>query len=198
MKRIHMKRLEVALLTGLLLAIVAISPQKEVNGIQEKITRLHILANSDSNSDQALKLFVRDSLIENAHILDGDYATKNITPETLKSVETIAQQAVYEKGYTYPVKAETVKMYFDTRVYDGFALPAGRYDAVRVLIGEGKGKNWWCVLFPPLCTPLAQGNVEQVAKDAGLTGEEIGLITQDGQVYALKFKVAEWFGELFQ
>ena len=198
MKKIHMKRLEVALLMGLLFAVVAISPQKEVSGIQEKITRLHILANSDSNSDQALKLYVRDVLIENAHILDGYYKSENISTETLQSVEEIAQQAVQEKGYNYPVKAEKVKMYFDTRVYDGFSLPAGRYDAVRVLIGEGKGKNWWCVLFPPLCTPLAQGNVEEIAKEAGLTGDEIGLITQDGTVYALKFKVAEWFGKLIQ
>ena len=103
---------------------------------------------------------------------------------------------VYQNGFDYNVKASLTNMYFDTRVYDGFSLPAGNYDAVRIEIGEAQGKNWWCVMFPPLCAPLAGETIEQVALDAGLSQEDIGLITKDGEVFALRFKTAEIIGKI--
>ncbi len=87
-------------------------------------------------------------------------------------------------------------MYFDTRVYQGFSLPAGQYDAVRVIIGEGKGRNWWCVMFPPLCTGATRQEVEAIAQQAGLTDDEIGFIRGDGTKYVVRFKLTELWEKL--
>ena len=163
-------------------------------GLESKITRLHILANSDSPVDQWLKIRVRDAIIQNTDILEGGYSKDRINADLLEEIENIARFTVKSSGFDYDVTAYFTNMYFDTRVYDGFAIPAGYYDAVRVEIGEGKGKNWWCVLFPPLCAPLAGKTIEEISLEAGLTKNDIGIIMKDGDVYALRFKAAEMLG----
>ena len=132
--------------------------QAECEQISEEVFRLHILANSDSAEDQALKLKVRDALLEYTDMLfdkaaDSDEA-ENIARENLKTLQTVAQNVVYENGYDYKVNAQVVKMYFNTRYYDNYTMPAGIYDALRITVGDGKGHNWWCVMYPSICISL--------------------------------------------
>ena len=100
------------------------------------------------------------------------------------------------EGYSYPVTASLEKCWFPTKEYEGFALPAGEYTALRVVIGAGEGQNWWCVAFPPLCLGAASETVDQAAQ-AGLFGEDqVALVTQANEGYVLKFKSLELLGEL--
>lgn len=188
-----MKKEEVILsiMTVFVLLTLCTMPSR---GLESKITRLHILANSDSSVDQWLKIRVRDAIIQSTDILEGGYSKDRINADLLEEIENIACFTVKSSGFDYDVTAYFTNMYFDTRVYDGFAIPAGYYDAVRVEIGEGKGKNWWCVLFPPLCAPLAGKTIEEISLEAGLTKNDIGIIMKDGDVYALRFKAAEMLG----
>ena len=108
----------------------------------------------------------------------------------LPELEETARAVITANGYDYGVRAELAETSFPTKEYDGFALPAGEYLALRVLIGEAAGQNWWCVVFPPLCTAAA-GDVPTVALDAGLTDQEVALITEADEGYILKFKSVE-------
>lgn len=192
-----MKRLHTSLCVALIFTfLVGFTPLDTGEKVNDKLTRFHILAHSDEPEEQALKLYVRDQVLSLCESDPERFAPGKVKENTLRDIERCAQYAVYAQGSDHNVRAEYVDMYFDTRVYDGFALPAGNYKAVRLLIGDAAGKNWWCVLFPPLCTALASDDVESVAKEAGLSDDDIGLITQDGQVYALRFKFAELFGKL--
>ena len=167
MKPVVMKyRIEIALLLGLAVATAFyIIPVQAQAQLSDKMVRLHILANSDSDEDQSLKLIVRDRLLAQA---DDVWQSQTISDETMSTIQVVAQQAVLEQGALYPVTVTRERMYFDTRHYETFSLPAGEYDAVRVLIGEGEGKNWWCVLFPPLCLSAAEGELEAAAQQANL------------------------------
>ena len=162
--------------------------------LAEKVVRLHVLANSDSEEDQALKLKVRDAVLEQAtETLRGAdsqaEASRRLT-DILPELEETARAVITANGYDYGVRAELAETSFPTKEYDGFALPAGEYLALRVLIGEAAGQNWWCVVFPPLCTAAAS-DVPTVALDAGLTDQEVALITEADEGYILKFKSVE-------
>ena len=153
---------ELSLTGGLLLAILLSSflPfQNACSQVRSDTLRLHILSNSDSEEDQALKLAVRDAILETQADLFGSAASKEEAMETarqqMENIQAVAQQTVREAGYSYPVTARLENLYFATREYEDFTLPAGRYDAVRIEIGEHQGHNWFCVLFPPLCVPAA-------------------------------------------
>lgn len=155
----------------------------------EKLTRLHVLANSDSDADQALKLQVRDA------VLAASADAGQVDAGLLEQLEETAQQTVRQAGYAYPVRVTREYCYFDTRQYDGFTLPAGYYDAVRVVIGAGAGKNWWCVIYPPLCAGLCETDWETVAREAGLTEDEIGLICEE-EGYVIRFRLLDWWAKL--
>lgn len=186
-----MKRYDIFLISlavGLVLSVALCCAQAyEQQELSAKLVRLHVLANSDSPEDQELKLKVRDAVLSNVgegRPTDGD----------LKAMERAAEKCIAENGYSYPVAVSFEHIYFDTRVYDGFALPAGYYDAVRVVIGEGEGHNWWCVVYPALCSGLAEG--EELLSD-----EELSYITLDGEKYVVRFKLQEliskWADEIF-
>ena len=179
---------ELILFAGLLIAMM-ISPLADFgvrcDGVREEVLRLHILANSDSQEDQALKLQVRDAILEElgpelgaAKDLED---ARRIAGENLSRVEEIARRTIAAAGRDDPVRAQTVRMYFDTRTYGEATLPAGEYEALRVTIGEAKGHNWWCVMFPPLCIPAAAqaGGEEEV--------QEILLLDQEPN-----YKLAFW------
>jgi stage II sporulation protein R len=173
---------------------------KTQDELSDKVVRLHVVANSDSEEDQALKLRVRDRILERTTVLleqssDRREAEGYLRGELLE-LERIAAEEVAAAGYRYPVTAELRNASFPTREYDGFTLPAGDYLALRVVIGDGSGQNWWCVVFPPLCTTAA-ADVPVTAMAAGFSGEEVKLITeQDG--YVLKLKTVEFWEELKQ
>ena len=169
--------------------------------LSDKVVRLHVLANSDSEEDQALKLLVRDAILERAEDLlskSGDREeAEGLLRGRLLEFEQVAAAVIAQAGYDYPVRVELEDTQFPTKEYDGFTLPAGEYLALRVLIGEAKGQNWWCVVFPPLCT-TASVEVPASALEAGLSEEEVRLITEENTGYVLKFKAVEWWQQAKQ
>lgn len=163
MKTVKIAAADLVMLIALLLIVAGSSVKAlsaEAKEICNNTLRLHMLANSDSNEDQSLKLKLRDALLaeySTALAWSGgiDQAVE-ATAEKLPEIEAFLEQKALELGYAYPIKASLVGMHFDTRVYsDQVTMPAGYYQALRITIGEGKGQNWWCVMYPPLCIPAA-------------------------------------------
>ena len=150
-------------------------------------------------ADKVVKLLVRDAVLERAtEILEqsADRAEAEIRlRESLPELEAIAEETVRANGYDYAVTAELEDTAFPTKEYDGFSLPAGEYLALRILIGEGVGQNWWCVVFPPLCT-AASADVPETALAAGLTEDQVSLMTEEDGGYQLKFKAVELWERL--
>ena len=146
--------------------------------LKEDMLRLHIIAQSDSAADQALKLAVRDRILELsaewAGFSDDKQAVMTHLAGHLYDIEAAAGEVILENGCYLSVKAELSRGFFDTRVYDGKIVPAGWYDALRVTVGEGAGKNWWCVLYPPLCLPAAEG---EAVLDSTFTAEEKAVLS---------------------
>jgi len=163
------------------------------------VTRLHILANSDSSEDQALKLKVRDDLlVYMAGLVNGanDLQQANrIICSNLENIKKVALESVKSHGYSYEVGAEFTNEYYPTREYEGFRLPAGSYSSLRVSIGRAEGKNWWCVLYPPLCTSIASFKEESV--QTGFTPDQIRFLTEDEDPkYVFRFKISETIAEI--
>lgn len=201
-----MYKIEKAILVGFLVAVVAMMVANfsafaaQSHDIRQKVFRLHILANSDSVADQSLKLKVRDRILAKSGALFQSANNKSQVIQEAKAdlpeLEATARNEIQREGYTYPVKAQVVHMYFNTRVYGNVTLPAGDYDALRITIGAAKGHNWWCVLFPPLCLPSAEGE-EKLAEN--LTPSEDQTVTQGNQPQVqVKFKTLELFEDLKQ
>ena len=194
-KRLHIW--EIALLIGMAVFLIsgAVSLQNR-DQLADKVVRLHILANSDSEEDQALKLRVRDRVLERATELLEQTGDRREAADVLQShlpeLERIAAEEISDCGYEYDVTAEVANTMFPTKEYDGFTLPAGEYLALRIIIGEGNGHNWWCVVFPPLCTTEA-ADVPASALAAGFEEEEVALVTEENEGYVLKFKAMEWW-----
>ncbi len=156
------------------------------------LVRLHIIAQSDSDSDQAVKLSVRDEILKQA--------PQGLSPEeTAESAEKIANEVLKENGFDYGAKAEFTTVSFPRKIYREICLPSGKYRAVRVVLGEGRGQNWWCVLYPPVCMADVNGSEmsEKARKDLkdNISEESYDLITGDVTV---KFRVAEIIGKLMQ
>ena len=169
--------------------------------LARKMIRLHVIANSDSTDDQALKLQVRDKVLDfTTNVLrrsaDMEDAQKQLRTE-LSRIENIAQREIVAQGYDYPVTAQLTRAEFPLKEYDGFSLPAGEYTALRLVIGDGAGQNWWCVVYPPLCTAAA-ADMPQTAIAAGLTNDDLGLITEEDSGYVLKFRSLELWEQLRQ
>ena len=158
------------------------------DNIRDKVLRLHIIAASDTDSDQSVKLKIRDRILKESDELfytdEGILSAKEKALGNLEKIEKLANDELLNNGLKPTAKAEFTNMFFDTRVYDNFTLPAGNYDAVRVTIGEGKGKNWWCVLYPALCIPAASDSLDT------LTDEEIKII-ESAPRYEVKFLLVE-------
>lgn len=196
MKKENLKLLRVALLLGLVFSLLISSVRFDAGcaELKENILRLHIIANSDSEADQALKLKIRDKILlsgcekftEAENIDDAILLAKG----EISDFQRIAENVVRENGFDYQVRVNVQKKYFSTRVYDEFTLPAGEYEALCVEIGEAKGKNWWCVMYPALCVSSASSDLgESVSSNAKsiATGRE---------KYVIKFKTVEIFEEI--
>ena len=169
--------------------------------IYENLTRLHVVANSDSASDQAMKYEVRDAVLKETEKWTQGSRNAQEARERLAShleeIEQRAQEVVRESGYE--VKAVLYdELYFDRREYEGFTLPAGEYTALRVEIGEAAGANWWCVAFPPLCTAASIEELEQKAHEGGLGESQIKLILQTGEEYEIRFWLLDCMHRLFK
>lgn len=196
-------KVEKAVLLGLLITVFAASLSgfsvfaKQCSDIRGKVLRLHIIANSDSKADQQLKIKVRDKILSESKELfvaadSKEEAEENVRAK-LPEIIKIAQNEVKKEGFDYKVNAQLVNMYFTTRTYDNITLPAGYYDAVRITIGEAKGHNWWCVLFPSLCIPASSDEQKQEISDV-LTPDEKDIVeNSDKPDITIKFKTVELF-----
>ena len=189
-----MKGFESLLLIGLVFTLFSSGVNKTVaagNEIRSETLRLHIIANSDSEEDQQLKLKVRDAVLEATGELFAEVSGKTeavaAAEYSANDIKEIAEKTIAEEGFDYPVQVEVTEMWFETRSYEGFTLPAGDYDAVRIIIGEGEGKNWWCVMYPALCIPGAEKPLEKYGDNADFVS---------GNGFEIRFAVIEWIESL--
>ncbi len=196
MKKLHMAEISVAV--GLIIAIVVSIAGfgAECKNIRQDVVRLHILANSDSDEDQQVKLLVRDVLLNCGKDLFSGAVTAENAGQCLElqKDELIkeANRVLADNGFDYKTDIYLAEEYFSTRAYEDFTLPAGEYLALKVILGEGEGHNWWCVMFPPLCLPAAG---EKADLDA-VFGEEGAKIVQTESKYVMRFKIVEIFENL--
>jgi len=189
-----LKVIEISLMIAVVVAVLySVVLNNDSSELSDKLIRLHVVANSDTDEDQELKLMVRDAVLEEIDgIMDGDENRDEVQEkleDSLTVLQEKAQETVIEQGYTEPVAVTLEQEHFPTRIYDTFSLPAGEYTSLRVSIGEAGGRNWWCVVFPPLCVEAAEG--EEALEASGLTDEEVALITEENTGYAVKFKALE-------
>ena len=195
-----MKRLEISVLLAIVFSVLLsmTSLNTECAEIRSSVLRMHVLANSDSEEDQALKLQVRDRLLEVSKEIYSNSTTKEeAVQETnahLHLLQKEAQKVVASRGFDYPVSVALENTYFTTRTYGDVTLPAGNYQAIRVVIGEGEGHNWWCVMFPPLCISAASEDEAQLSEV--LTPEQMALVETDG--YEVRFKCVELYEEFMK
>lgn len=190
--KVFEKSICLAMILAVLFSFTGFAAQCE--DIPEHVLRLHVLANSDSQEDQTLKLQVRDRILqESAGMLDGvrnkEEAEQRIRG-TLPALQRAAEDEIEQRGYTYPVTVELEQTYFPTREYEQVTLPAGTYEALRVCIGAAEGHNWWCVIFPSLCLPAVS---EDSLAAAGLSQQDYALIQEETPAYTFQFHVVEWW-----
>ena len=170
--------------------------EAECTEISKETFRLHILANSDSENDQALKIKVRDRVLEYTEDLFNDAKSKidaeKVIAENIQDINNVAYAEILNNGYNYPVKTEITNMYFTTRYYNNYTLPSGMYDALRITIGNGKGHNWWCVMYPTICVSPVEERDEK-AKEA-FEEKQYDIVTNTKLQY--KFKIVEIFEKI--
>ena len=182
----------------LLLGTLPIRGEAEV---YESVVRLHVLANSDSEEDQALKLKVRDALLEKTVPLLSDCTSREEACAILEANQEelcrIAEEVVRTEGYDYPVTLLLGEEEYPERTYDSVCFPSGQYTSLRVCIGDAEGQNWWCCLFPPLClgnSTVSADDAEDAFISVGFTPVQYKIITQtDKPVYRVRFKILELF-----
>ena len=165
--------------------------------LQNELVRLHVVAASDSEEDQAIKLQVRDAVLES--LQDGlenatdIEAAKQYIASQLPKLESVANEVLAAAGCGDVATVSLQVEEFAARVYDTFSLPAGLYDSLRITIGEGEGRNWWCVTFPTLCIPATTEGFEAVAAGAGFSEELTGSLTGE---YEVRFYLLDLLGQL--
>ena len=162
----------------------------------EKIIRLHVVANSDSNVDQAVKLCVRDAVLREAQCaLSSAADAKQAILTDLPALEAAANAELQRQGSGDTARVSFRRELFPTRDYDTFSLPSGVYQSLRVTIGKGEGHNWWCVIFPPLCAQAA-GLSEQAVQ--ALSDDDVRLVTESDGGYVVRFRLLELWDALVQ
>lgn len=191
------QKIVAALFVGLILTtgFATYRSARAAEELGDGVLRLHILANSDSAEDQALKLQVRDAVLAYAAreftAVENKAQAVALAERELETLERVAEQTLREQGCDMAVSASVENTFFPTKEYDnGTRLPAGYYDALRLEIGQAKGKNWWCILYPALCFG---GSIEQSEQALGEQGE---LATSDAPRVQVKFKLVEWWNSM--
>ena len=183
----------------LLVGLLAILPVHSESNIYDTVLRLHVIANSDSNEDQELKLLVRDAiLIEAKELLSGISNKENaekIISQSLEHLRLTAEETVRQNGYSYPVSISLGKEDYPTKNYESVAFPAGEYTSLQIMIGDASGKNWWCVLYPPLC--LSAATDKDAYTSVGITDGQYQIITDTkNPKYKIRFKILESLSEI--
>lgn len=191
----RLKKWELAFLMALCITLLSgLWANREQSQLADKLVRLHVIAVSDDETEQAVKLEVRDAVLEYlTPLLDScedSQSAEEVISENLSGIENAALSRSGGRDVTVTLGREN----YPTRHYTDFSLPAGEYESLRVVLGEGEGHNWWCVVFPPLCLESALddgGSAETVLSDS-----DVALITGENSGYELKFRVLELWGEL--
>ena len=172
---------------------------RDSKALEENLVRLHVVANSDSQEDQNLKLQVRDAIVEQLNgvmeELDSAQEAKEFLAEHLGELEDTANRVLQQAGSHLKAQVSLALEEFPTRVYDTFQLPAGLYEALRVTIGEGAGHNWWCVVFPTLCVPASSEGFQETAEASGLSSQLAGTLTREEGEYEIRFQFLDWLGQ---
>ncbi len=202
------KKLLIVTIVILSLSLLAgLFPVHGEEEIYDTVVRLHVLANSDSEADQSLKLKVRDCILQLVSPAVEDCRSQTEAIAAIGGIkdelEAAALAVIRNEGYDYTVAVELGEEQYPTRRYENCAFPAGEYVSLRILIGEGEGQNWWCCLFPPLCLSAAteEGDADNAEAfiAVGLTDEQYKLITEsDAPKYRVRFKILEAFQKLFR
>ena len=194
------KRILILFLTLIfLIGVLTVLPIHSESQIYESVLRLHVIANSDSDEDQALKLLVRDAVLFEAEeilqgISDRNTAEQAIT-QNLERLRLRAKETIIESGYSYSVSIKLGKENYPTKNYESCAFPAGEYTSLQIMIGEASGQNWWCVLYPPLC--LSAATDKDAYASVGITDSQYQIITEtQNPKYKIRFKILESFSEI--
>ena len=190
------------LVTAVILSLLPVHGEEVV---YENVIRFHVLAESDSEEDQALKLKVRDAVLQAVSPALSDCTDFNeacaVLEEESERIKEIAEETITANGYTYTASAELVTEEYPTRVYDEITLPSGVYTSMKITIGEGAGQNWWCVLFPSVCNSFSVVPARDTGETyiaAGFTPEQYRMIQKESApVYQVRFKVLELLSDLF-
>lgn len=189
--------LAVFAVSGTVVGNIAVQQQR---ALAQKVVRLHVRANSDSERDQAVKLRVRDSVLQQVQHLTAQCVSSDealgVLADNLAVLAQTAADTLYKEGRNEAVTVSLCREEFPTRVYDTFSLPAGNYTALRVDIGQAAGHNWWCVVFPTLCMSATTEGMEQTAAAAGFSEQELTLITEQAPQVTVKFRLLEWLAGL--
>lgn len=191
------------ILSFLLILYISISAISYTNAvcsnIADSVFRLHVIANSDSDEDQNLKYIVRDSVISYINEISKNASSKEeviqIAQNNLEEIESIALKTIQKHGYNYSIKVSVGNFAFPSKQYGDITLPPGYYDALKIEIGEAKGQNWWCVMFPPLCfvdvtSGIVPDESKEIMKD-NMQTEEYSLISKSDTDVKIKFKIVE-------
>lgn len=168
--------------------------------LRENLVRLHVVANSDSQADQDVKLQVRDAVV--AHLnpamenLSSAQEARDYLSCHLKEIQTIANDVLAKAGFSQTANVTLREEAFPIRHYDTFSLPAGIYDALRITIGKGEGHNWWCVVFPSLCIPASSAEFQDAVEVGGFPEDMGHTLTQDSPKYEIRFCLLDWLGRM--
>lgn len=193
-----MKRFFTLALVGVMLLCAMQIVQRQM-ALADKLVRLHVIANSDSPSDQRLKLAVRDAVLEQVDSATAHCANKEQTLRVLErelpALQRTAQNTLRQLGCDDAVQVSLTQERFPTRYYETFTLPAGQYTSLRVELGQAQGRNWWCVAFPTLCTAAQLEDMRAIAVGYGFSQEEVAMITQ-AEEYQIDFKILELLEKL--
>ncbi len=191
-------------LSFLFVAALVLLPVRGEEDIYDNVVRLHVLANSDSPEDQALKLSVRDALLQESATWLADCKSQAeaeaILADRTEELEAVARKALAEKGCDKEVTVLLGKEEYPTRSYDGVCFPKGTYTSLRVCIGDATGQNWWCCMFPPLCngTSISRDEAEDAFIEVGLTPDQYKVITEtEKPIYKVRFKLLELIQDWF-
>ena len=208
MPKVNLMRVFGVICAAALVLVTAVSYISwQVNDIEDSVLRLHIVANSDSDEDQALKLKVRDEVVDRCGFLFENCVSAEQSIKTAADnigfIKYVAEQVITENGYNYDADCQVTQCSFPTKQYErpgdsGVSLPRGEYNALNIKIGAAKGKNWWCVMYPPLCFVDGVASVPDETDEllkSQLTASEYELITEsDRPEIKIKFKIAELLG----
>ena len=194
-----MKKWKISLAIGVIAAALIANVGSFAAGCEEirsNVLRVHIIANSDSPADQEIKLLIRDRILSETGELFYNAESKEDAKEKisdrLHEIEEIARAVLRENGREDIVSAQVVRMFFETREYDGFTMPAGYYDAVRITVGEAAGQNWWCVIYPSLCLPAAG----EGSKLSDVLSPRAAEIAEKKPQYEVRFAIVEAFEKI--